>query len=232
MGGRVCLVCASRSTADITKEIADGTMSFTEIASRFGVSRNSVARHSKNCLHIRRIEKEAAAPVERTEVTQSSRIDPHDPQALLAAQAQLVNQALDVAEHAADHRTQLAAIREARDGLTVLDAHRRNAPSRRRCRDRCAPSDADRKRVRAIGRGPESVSTRHHRSGAGSVLVATSGNLVLAHHRGNISALHEFQQRSLDETGVRDVQPLAFQGGSASSTRAAVSKPIIACRRA
>lgn len=120
MGGRVCLVCASRSTADITKEIADGTMSFTEIASRFGVSRNSVARHSKNCLHIRRIEKEAAAPVERTEVTQSSRIDPHDPQALLAAQAQLVNQALDVAEHAADHRTQLAAIREARDGLTVL----------------------------------------------------------------------------------------------------------------
>ena len=53
---------------------------------------------------------QAAAPVERTEAIRSSRIDPHDPQALLAAQAQLVNQALDVAEHAVDHRTQLAAI--------------------------------------------------------------------------------------------------------------------------
>ncbi len=120
MGGRACAVCSAESASAITKEIADGTMSFTEISLRFNVSRNSVARHSKNCLHIRRIEKEAAAPVERTEAIRSSRIDPHDPQALLAAQAQLVNQALDVAEHAVDHRTQLAAIREARDGLTVL----------------------------------------------------------------------------------------------------------------
>jgi hypothetical protein len=61
-----------------------------------------------------------AAPVERSEAVHSSRIDPSDPAALLAAQAQLVNQALDVAEHAGDHRTQLAAIPEARDGLTVI----------------------------------------------------------------------------------------------------------------
>ena len=115
---------------------ADGTMSFTEISLHFNVSRDSVTRRSKK-LPAHPAHKERGSRAGRADGNDtSSRIDPHDPQALFAAQAQLVNQALDAAEHALDRRTQLAAIREARDGLTVLIRPGRNAPSRRRRRDR------------------------------------------------------------------------------------------------
>jgi hypothetical protein len=116
---RSCSICTHPNSAEITRQIGQG-VSIRSVASRYGFKHHAaVHRHKVACMGIAP-QRRAAAPAERTEAVHTSRIDPSDPNALLAAQAQLVNQALDVAEHAVDHRTQLAAIREARDGLTVL----------------------------------------------------------------------------------------------------------------
>lgn len=53
----------------------------------------------------------------------SSRFDSLDPSTLVAATARLVDEALDLLEHAKrkdDRRTALVALREARDGLALL----------------------------------------------------------------------------------------------------------------
>lgn len=122
MGGRQCSVCTHPQTAGITKEIADG-VSFRDIASHFDVTFHAVARHSQNCLHLRRKEQKAATIRERTDRDSLSRIDPRDPQALISTTARLVDEALDLLEHAKkadDRRTALVALREARDGLALL----------------------------------------------------------------------------------------------------------------
>lgn len=122
MGGRQCSVCTHRQTAAITKEIADG-VSFRDIASHFDVTFHAVARHSQNCLHLRRKEQKAAPVPERTDRDSTSRIDPRDPQTLISTTARLVDEALDLLEHAKkadDRRTALVALREARDGLALL----------------------------------------------------------------------------------------------------------------
>ncbi len=116
---RSCSICTHPQSAEITRHIGQG-VSIRSVASRYGFKHHAaVHRHKVACMGIAP-QRKKAAPIERSEAVHSARIDPSDPKALLAAQGQLVNQALDVAEHAVDHRTQLAAIREARDGLTVL----------------------------------------------------------------------------------------------------------------
>jgi hypothetical protein len=119
---RVCSVCSHNSASAITKEIADG-VSFRAIASHFDVTFHAVARHSQNCLHLRRKEQKSATVPERGDRDSLSRIDPHDPQTLISTTARLVDEALDLLEHAKkadDHRTALVALREARDGLALL----------------------------------------------------------------------------------------------------------------
>ncbi|MGA9018127.1 MAG: hypothetical protein WB438_04235 [Candidatus Cybelea sp.] len=116
---RSCSVCLHPEGAAITKAIGSG-VSLRDIAARYGFPHHAaVQRHKSKCMGIAP-QARRAAPVKQPEAVQSARINPSDPTALLAAQAALVDQALDVAEHAADHKTQLAAIREARDGLVVL----------------------------------------------------------------------------------------------------------------
>lgn len=119
---RACTVCSHSSASAITKEIADG-VSFRDIASRFGVTFHAVGRHSQNCLHLRRKEQRSANVPECTDRDSVSRIDPRDPQALISTTARLVDEALDLLEHAKkadDRRTALVALREARDGLALL----------------------------------------------------------------------------------------------------------------
>lgn len=51
------------------------------------------------------------------------RFDPEDPKSLIGTTARLVDEALDLLEHAKkadDRRTALVALREARDGLALL----------------------------------------------------------------------------------------------------------------
>jgi hypothetical protein len=122
MGGRQCSVCAHPQTAAITKEIA-ARVSFREIASHFdGITFPSVGRHAQKCLRLRRSEKPAASEARSTAAV-SSRLDPHDQQTLISTTAKLVDEALDLLEHAKkadDRRTALVALREARDGLALL----------------------------------------------------------------------------------------------------------------
>jgi hypothetical protein len=98
-------------------------VSYREVASHFDVTFHAAARHAQKCLQLRRKEKTAATVPERADRDSVSRIDPHDPQTLISTTARLVDEALDLlegAKKAADRRTALVALREARDGLALL----------------------------------------------------------------------------------------------------------------
>ncbi|MGA7094761.1 MAG: hypothetical protein WBX23_12085 [Candidatus Cybelea sp.] len=119
---RACSICTHERTAEITKALTSGD-SLRAIAARFEVTTAAAQRHLRNCLRtVRRAEK--SAPDEtRINAPVSSRFDTLDPSTLVAATARLVDEALDLLEHAKradDRRTALVALREARDGLALL----------------------------------------------------------------------------------------------------------------
>lgn len=120
MGGRICSVCANEQTAAITKALTAGD-SFRTVASRFGVTTAAAQRHAVTCLRIRR--SNVKPPSSQAEKPSRESFDSKDPSSLIATTARLVDEALDLLEHAkkaADHRTALSALREARDGLALL----------------------------------------------------------------------------------------------------------------
>lgn len=123
---RSCSICTHDRTAEISKELAAGA-SIRGISSRFGVTAAAAHRHLNNCLRItRRAERPAEKPrVDRPQDSpaDSSRFASLEPTSLVAATARLVDEALDLLEHAKradDRRTALVALREARDGLALL----------------------------------------------------------------------------------------------------------------
>jgi hypothetical protein len=122
MGGRQCSCCSASASSEISKAVASGE-SFRSIASRYGVTYAAVHRHAQNCLKTHRNEKKAATVAARTGAADSSRFETLEPSTLVAATARLIDEALDLLEHAKkadDRRTALVALREARDGLALL----------------------------------------------------------------------------------------------------------------
>ena len=119
---RPCNCCSHVRTSEITKAIMAGG-SKHDVAVQFGVTPSSVHRHRSNCLHLRpRAEKAAAVQMEG-KPHGSVQFTSNDPSSLVSATARLVDEALDLLEHAKkadDRRTALVALREARDGLQLL----------------------------------------------------------------------------------------------------------------
>ncbi len=119
---RSCSICVHPQTAEISKAFA-GRDSLRPLAARFNVTAAAAQRHLANCLRIvRRVEK-LRRDEEQVKPPNSSRFDSLDPSTLVAATARLVDEALDLLEHAKradDRRTALVALREARDGLALL----------------------------------------------------------------------------------------------------------------
>jgi hypothetical protein len=119
---RACTVCSHQDTAEITKALVAGG-SKSAVAARFGLSPAAIQRHRSGCLRIRPRAEQTPRPPAREDVSGSVRFDSGDPASLVAATARLVDEALGLLEHAkngGDHRTALAALREARDGLALL----------------------------------------------------------------------------------------------------------------
>lgn len=119
---RACSICTHEQTATIAKAIAAGG-SNREVATRFGVTTSSVQRHRVGCLRLTRRTEKLPTPVERVSDPASTRFDSLDPKTLIAGTARLVDEALELLEHAKlanDRRTALSALREARDGLALL----------------------------------------------------------------------------------------------------------------
>ncbi len=119
---RSCSICTHPQTAPIAKELLAGG-SIRGVAARYNVAAASVGRHLRGCLRtVRRAEK-SGLDEERVSRADPSRFDSLDPSTLVAATARLVDEALDLLEHAKradDRRTALVALREARDGLALL----------------------------------------------------------------------------------------------------------------
>jgi hypothetical protein len=117
-----CTCCLHERTADITKALIAGG-SKSEVSGRFGVTESAVQRHRSKCLNLRpRAEKAAAAQTE-TKPHGPVQFTSDDPKSLVSGTARLVDEALDLLEHAKradDRRTALVALREARDGLQLL----------------------------------------------------------------------------------------------------------------
>ncbi len=119
---RACSVCGHEATAEIAKAIAVGGTN-RQVAERFGLTHGSIQRHRTNCLKApRRIEK---VPLGDSTTSQAAtkRFDSSDPKTLISTTIRLVDEALDLMEHAKradDRRTALTALREARDGLSLL----------------------------------------------------------------------------------------------------------------
>lgn len=123
MGGRVCSVCASPSTAAITKEIMAG-VSYREIASHFDVTFHAAARHAQKCLQLRRKEKKAATVPERTDRDTVSRNEATElePSSLLRRASRLLDATqaiIDRARASGDDRLGLSAQRELRESLNL-----------------------------------------------------------------------------------------------------------------
>jgi hypothetical protein len=82
------------------------------------------ARRPNRCARVAlRKRRSSPRPLEREATAGSVRFDSRDPASLVATTARLVDEALGLLEHAksgGDHRTALAALREARDGLALL----------------------------------------------------------------------------------------------------------------
>jgi|GEM_PF-6633388 hypothetical protein len=119
---RRCSVCASAQTAVITKDLLAG-VSLQDVADRFNVTKASVGRHLRGCLRTSRRAEQPRLGEAQIKAPGSSRFDTLDPPTLVAATARLVDEALDLLEHAKradDRRTALVALREARDGLALL----------------------------------------------------------------------------------------------------------------
>jgi len=123
--GRACSVCTHARSADITKALTAGD-SVRGISSRFGVTAAAAHRHLQNCLRItRRVEKprEKSAGGMIDALSRFEKSGSQDPAKLVEMTARLVDEALDLLEHAKradDRRTALTALREARDGLALL----------------------------------------------------------------------------------------------------------------
>jgi hypothetical protein len=119
---RSCSVCGHVETAAISKELLAGG-SIREVAGRYKVTAASVGRHLRGCLRtVRRAEKTRGDEAQAG-ARGSSRFETLDAPTLVAATARLIDEALDLLEHAKradDRRTALVALREARDGLTLL----------------------------------------------------------------------------------------------------------------
>lgn len=123
---RACSICGHALSADITKAIAAGG-SNRILAGRFGVTPSALQRHRVGCLKSPRQEKKAVSVPSTTSKLEgtpdSIRFDSSDPKALVDATARLVDEALallEIAKSAADVKTALGALREARDGLQLL----------------------------------------------------------------------------------------------------------------
>lgn len=119
---RACSVCSHPESAAISKTIASGA-SNRAVADRFGVTMSAVQRHRVNCLRSARKPTTPPKPDAGSRLAEPIRFDSKDPTALVATTARLVDEALELLEHAKraeDHRTALAALREARDGLQLL----------------------------------------------------------------------------------------------------------------
>lgn len=126
---RSCSICSHERTAEMSKAIARGD-SNRQISSHFNVTASAVQRHRVNCLRAPRKQKAetgddgtSAGSHETTGASGSIRFDSQDPASLVSTTARLVDEALDLLEHAKkgdDRKTALAALREARDGLQLL----------------------------------------------------------------------------------------------------------------
>lgn len=119
---RSCSICTHPKTAEIAKALLAGD-SIRPVASRYDVTGAAVGRHLRNCLRTERRPKEPGRDEASASSAVSSRFDSSDPASLVATTARLVDEALSLLEHAksaGDRRTALAALREARDGLSLL----------------------------------------------------------------------------------------------------------------
>lgn len=119
---RACSICVHPDTAAISKQLSAGG-SLRTVADRYQTTHAAVGRHLRNCLRTtRRVEKPAQGEAQ-VSPSVSSRFDSSDPKTLVETTARLVDEALDLLEHAKradDRRTALVALREARDGLALL----------------------------------------------------------------------------------------------------------------
>lgn len=123
MSGRPCTVCNHPELAAINKALLVERGSKASVAARFGLTESSVQRHRAGCLAYKPQEKSKPPSVERANPSESVRFDPEAPKSLISTTARLVDEALDLLEHAKkadDRRTALVALREARDGLALL----------------------------------------------------------------------------------------------------------------
>ncbi len=119
---RACSICTHERTAEITKDLLGGD-SIREVAARHGVTHASVGRHLRGCLRTLRRGEKSGTDETQIKPRDSSRFETLDAPTLVAATARLVDEALDLLEHAKradDRRTALVALREARDGLALL----------------------------------------------------------------------------------------------------------------
>jgi len=119
---RSCSICTHSKTSAITKTILGGA-SNKSVADRFGVTASAVQRHRTGCLRSPRKETVSAAVGGDKPALASPRFESATPQELVAGTARLVDEALELLEHAkdaGDRKTALAALREARDGLALL----------------------------------------------------------------------------------------------------------------
>ena len=119
---RSCTVCCSPDLAAITKAVARGG-SNRVVADRFDVTTSAVQRHRVRCMAQPRKQKTPADIPEQTKRSEPVRFDSENPASLISTTARLVDEALDLLEHAKrddDRKVALAALREARDGLQLL----------------------------------------------------------------------------------------------------------------
>jgi hypothetical protein len=122
MGGRVCSICTSDQSAEITKAIGNG-VTFAEIALRFNTTNRAAHHHRVKCMGVPAKPRKKPPPTAPDEAERRLRYDRNDPQALIATTARLVDEALDLlagAKKVSDTRTALSALKEARDGLALL----------------------------------------------------------------------------------------------------------------
>ena len=96
---RYCSICAHAKTADITKALTAGD-SIRTVASRFGVTPAAAGRHLRGCLHTERRAKKSGSVEKEAAPVGLSRFESLDPPTLVAATARLVDEALDLLEHA------------------------------------------------------------------------------------------------------------------------------------